>query len=782
MIEPLRVLLIEDSDSDAKLVTRALGATGRELEIERVETADAMRSALGRVKFDVVISDWSLPTFGASAALGVLQAAGLDLPYIIVSGTVGEDTAVEAMRAGAHDYVLKDKLARLAPAIERELREREARDARRSADEALRLEQSRFRALIERNDEGIALTDQGTRILYASPGAKRILGIVERDPVGDLIGTWVHPDDRAAVAAFGVRLRSAPLASETTELRLVRSDGVTRWVEATLVNRLDDPAVAAVVTNFRDITDRKAARDALRESETRFRRLWESGMVGIAIAEPAGRYVDANDAMLEMVGYTRDDLAAGKLRSADMTPPEWQHTTATATAELERSGSARPWEKEYIRKDGSRVPVLVGVASLSAARRINLVIDLSPLKHAEEDRRRAESALHLTESQLRQAQKMEAIGRLAGGVAHDFNNLLSVILSYSQFVLEALKPGDPMRDDLDEICKAGVRAAEVTAQLLTFSRQQVIETKIVDLNDVLTGMDKMLRRVLGEDVELVSVARQALALVEVDRSSFEQVLMNLAVNARDAMPTGGRLTIETDDVVLDAAFAREHVGVQTGPHVRLAVSDTGAGMDSATQAHIFEPFFTTKEVGKGTGLGLSTVFGIVHQSGGTIWVRSEPGKGASFTIYVPRAAGEVGRDQPAMAPTDLGGTETILLVEDEDAVRGVARAILQRGGYKVLEARNAGEALLHSEGFSGTIDLLLTDVVMPQMSGPALADRLASARPGMKVICMSGYTDDTIVRHGALDSAIGYLQKPLTPQTLMRRVRATLDAPRRAPN
>jgi CheY-like chemotaxis protein len=306
----------------------------------------------------------------------------------------------------------------------------------------------------------------------------------------------------------------------------------------------------------------------------------------------------------------------------------------------------------------------------------------------------------------------------------------------------------------------------------------VLEPKIVDMNDVLANMDKMLRRVLGEDVDLVSVPARSLGLVKVDKSSFEQVIMNLAVNARDAMPTGGQLTIETSNVVLDQEFARTHVGVVPGPHVMVAVSDTGVGMDRATQARIFEPFFTTKGIGRGTGLGLSTVFGIVHQSGGAVWVYSEPGKGSTFKVYLPQVGGAVTPELPP-PPLDVRGTETILLVEDEDAVRAVARGIVQRFGYQVIEARNAGEALLHSESHAGIIDLLLTDVVMPQMSGPALAKRLAEARPTMKVLCMSGYTDDSVVRHGVLQLEIAYLQKPITPETLRRKVREVLDAPRR---
>jgi PAS domain S-box-containing protein len=380
------------------------------------------------------------------------------------------------------------------------------------------------------------------------------------------------------------------------------------------------------------------------------------------------------------------------------------------------------------------------------------------------------------EQQLRHSQKMEAVGRLAGGIAHDFNNLLSVVLSYGEMVLNELKPGEPIRDDIEEIRKAGTRAAHLTRQLLMFSRQQVIEPKVIDLNDLLIGMDAMLQRILGADIELVSIPARPIGRVRVDPGSIEQVIMNLVVNARDAMPTGGKLTMETANVVLDDEFARMHHGVVPGRHVMLAVSDTGTGIDKATLERIFEPFFTTKERGKGTGLGLSTVLGIVQQNQGSIWVYSEPGQGTTFKVYLPRVDAAVDTLRPVDTATDLRGSETILLVEDDDQLRVVAQEILRKSGYRVIEARHAGDAVLHAEKHPDTIHLLLTDVVMPKMSGPELAKRLAGSRPDMKVLCMSGYTDDSIVRHGVLESRIAYLQKPLTPESLVRKVREVLDS------
>jgi signal transduction histidine kinase/ActR/RegA family two-component response regulator len=390
---------------------------------------------------------------------------------------------------------------------------------------------------------------------------------------------------------------------------------------------------------------------------------------------------------------------------------------------------------------------------------------------------RAEALLRKTEAQLRHSQKMEAVGRLAGSIAHDFNNLLSVIISHSDLLLEDLKPVDPIRPDIESIRSAGERAATLTRQLLAFSRQQVLSPRIVDLNQAVQETEKMLHRLLGEDILLVTRLDRSLFKVKVDPGQIDQVIMNLAINARDAMPQGGKLTIETQNVSLDQTYAAEHLGVTPGPYVMLAVSDTGIGMDQETQARIFEPFFTTKDVGKGTGLGLSTVFGIVQQSGGAIWVYSEPGKGATFKLYLPKADETEIEAAEVAAPATLHGIETILLVEDQDEVRQVARQALHRYGYHVIEASNAGEALLACEQHPRAIHLLLTDVVMPMMSGREIAERLLRIRPELKVLFMSGYTENAIVHHGILDSGIAYLQKPLVPEALARRVREVLDTP-----
>jgi two-component system, cell cycle sensor histidine kinase and response regulator CckA len=381
------------------------------------------------------------------------------------------------------------------------------------------------------------------------------------------------------------------------------------------------------------------------------------------------------------------------------------------------------------------------------------------------------------QEQLRQAQRMEAVGKLAGGVAHDFNNLLSVMISYASMISDSLAPADPLRADVEEIRRAADRASELTRQLLAFGRQQVMQPRVLDLPRALAGLEKMLRRIVGEDIVFSLVPAVGLGKIQVDPGQLEQVVMNLVVNARDAMPQGGGLTITTANVRLDHDYAALHPGVTPGPYVKLSVTDTGQGMAAATRARVFEPFFTTKEQGKGTGLGLSTVWGIVTQSGGHVSVQSTAGQGTTFDVFFPSVSAELD-DRPveSAAPTTVVGNETVLVVEDEEQVRTLVCSVLGRAGYTVLEAQNGGEGLLVCEKYPRTVHLLLTDVVMPRMNGRELAERLLLVRPDMKVLYVSGYAENIIVKNGVVDSAITLLQKPITPQILLRKVREVLDA------
>jgi len=521
---------------------------------------------------------------------------------------------------------------------------------------------------------------------------------------------------------------------------------------------------AAIARELREAQGRAAQR----ASEASHAALVEKAPVGVYRSTPAGKFLSANAAVVRLLGYD----SAVQVLQLDMTrdvyadPAERQRLLDRDTyTDREYDDVEATWK----RKDGTPLNVQLSVRAVrNAAREVEYYETF--VRDVTEQR--------LLQQQLVQAQKMEAVGRLAGGIAHDFNNLLTVISSYSDLLLEDLARDDPRRDDVEQVRKAAEGAAALTRQLLAFSRQQVLQPRVVSLNVVVGDLRKMLQRVIGEDVDFATILAPDLRAVKADVGQIEQVLMNLAVNARDAMPTGGKLTVETTNVELDTDYTRTHHAAAAGHFVMLAVTDTGTGMDEATQAKIFEPFFTTKGPGKGTGLGLATVYGIVKQSGGFVWVYSEVGHGTSFKIYLPQVA-EAADAHRAQAPASAmsRGTETVLVVEDAPAVRAVTRQVLERQGYTVIEAAGGDAALQLAAAHAGPIHLLLTDVVMPGLSGRQVAERLAIRRPEMRVLYASGYTDDSIVRHGILEEGIAYLQKPFTPESLARKVRTVLDAP-----
>ncbi len=520
--------------------------------------------------------------------------------------------------------------------------------------------------------------------------------------------------------------------------------------------RIEGQLLARVI---RYAIERKHAVEALREREERSRLLMEAAFDGVVVTVE-GVIQEANPGMVDILGYELDELLGTPV--TDLVPRELQ---GEVTQRI-REGLEGRYEFEIRRKDGRKVLLEATTRNLLVGGRrgrISAVRDIT--------------ALRSLERQFRQAQKMEAVGRLAGGVAHDFNNLLTAIFGYAELLGEELPADHPGREDLKEIRTAATRASALTRQLLAFSRQQVLQPVVLNLNDVVQNVEKMLHRLLGEDVELEAHLARDAANVKADAGQLEQVIMNLSVNARDAMPTGGKLTIETANVDLDAGYAEQHQPVIPGRYVMLAVSDTGTGMDETTKAKVFEPFFTTKEAGKGTGLGLATVYGIVKQSGGYVWLYSEPGKGATFKIYLPRV--DAPRDTPVGAPEPAGtvtGTETVLVAEDDPLLLPLARELLMKLGYRVLEARDSTQALAVARGHQSEIHLLVSDVVMPGGGGFQLAQQLLVERPKMRVLYMSGYTDEAVVRHGLLERGLNYLQKPFTPAVLARRVRDVLDA------
>jgi PAS domain S-box-containing protein len=515
-----------------------------------------------------------------------------------------------------------------------------------------------------------------------------------------------------------------------------------------------------------EIQERKQAEEQIRRLSSAV----EQSIDGIVISDLKSKLIYLNDAFAQMHGYSRAEMIGMKIEN--LHNEDQMDEMKSVLQQLETTGS---WMGEigHARKDGTHFPAYMSITLLTddegnSTEFMGIVRNITDQKELE--------------AQLRQSQKMEAIGRLAGGVAHDFNNVLTAIIGYADLILMGLAEDDRFRRDLVEIRNGGQRAASLTRQLLAFSRRQILQPVVLDLNTVIIDFVKMLERLLGEDVELKTVLASGLRRVKADPGQMEQVVMNLAVNSRDAMPRGGKLTIETVNVDLDEDYARGHeIRLQPGPYVMLGVSDTGKGMDKETQSLIFEPFFTTKEKGKGTGLGLATVYGIVKQSGGYIWVYSEPGKGTTFKIYLPAVGGEAipGRQEGPTSPERLAGTETILIVEDDDGVRNLACQILRPQGYTILEAKDGMEALRVNEEHGDQIHLMITDVVMPGMSGKEVEERLRPLRPDIKVIYMSGYTDNAILRHGLLSPEVEFLQKPFALDGLKRKVREVLNKPQK---
>jgi PAS domain S-box-containing protein len=523
-----------------------------------------------------------------------------------------------------------------------------------------------------------------------------------------------------------------------------------------------------------EIAERQRTAEAMRRAEEKYRSIFENSIEGIFQSTPEGRFISVNPAMAEMYGYASADEMI-----ADQTDIEQHHYVDPSRRTelkqlLETHSRVQKFESQVYRKDRNIFWVSESVKAVRD--KDGTVVYYEGTIEDITERILTEKALRDSEERLRQSQKIESIGQLAGGMAHDFNNILTAINGYSDLALRRLTQDHPIRRNVEEIRKAGERAASLTRQLLAFSRKQILQPKVLNLNTVVPDIDKMLGRLIGEDIDLVTILAPDLGQVKADPGQIEQVIINLCVNARDAMPKGGKLTIETANVYLAEEFCRQYVTVRPGPSVMLAISDNGCGMDQETQKRIFDPFFTTKEVGKGTGLGLSTVYGIVKQSEGSIWVYSELNKGTTFKVYLPRfdEAVETSEEKPAEVQQSREG-EIVLLVEDEHMVREMASEVLEMNGYEVLEAIDGPDALRICEQYEGRIDLMVTDVVMPQMSGRELAESVAASRPETQVLFISGYTDDAIVRHGVLDQNVNFLQKPFTPDALAAKVREVLN-------
>jgi two-component system, cell cycle sensor histidine kinase and response regulator CckA len=641
-MKPLRVLIVEDSEDDAELLLRELKRGGYDVTFERVFTAPAMTAVLEKGGWEIIISDHNMPGFTAMDALAILRSKNIDAPFIIVSGSITEEAAVRAMKAGANDFITKGRLARLLPAIERELKDAENRRRGRQAEEALRRGEDLYKLVVGVTQDTIYDADLKTNLVWFGGSFVSTFGYPQREE-GWPFEWWrdqIHPDDVARVSA---------------DARRVLERGADNWAV-----------------------------------EYRFRRADQS--------------------------------------------------------------YATVYNRGNVIYDDQRRPL----------RWIGSLTDISDKKKLEE--------------QLMQSQKMDAIGQLAGGIAHDFNNFISVILGYSDFVAAGLpaagEAGDTLKSDVSEIKNAALRAAALTRQLLAFSRRQVLEPSVMDLNISVAGMEKLLFRLIGATVTLKTVLAPDLGRVKADPGQIEQVIMNLVVNACDAMPAGGTVTLETHNVTLGSRLPDSGVDVEPGSYILLTATDTGHGMDEQTKLHIFEPFFTTKEKGKGTGLGLSTVYGVVKQSGGYITVDSAPGKGTTFKIYLPRVEDPLKTaKEGAASAAPAAASATVLVVEDDDTIRKMVLRLLQSKGFQVLTAANGEAALaLCKAREKGSIDLVVSDVVMPGISGIELVKRIEAMWPGMKTLLMSGYTDHAVFRSEVPELTGNFLMKPFTGEQLLKKI------------
>jgi len=619
-----------------------------------------------------------------------------------------------------------------------------------------------WRATFDAFNDAIWVLDGEQRILQSNRTAERFFGKPRREIIGRHSWEIVHGTGAPIPESLILRVKQS-LRRETMELPIG-----DRWFEVTVDPILDgEGSYTGAVHVVSDITEHKRAQA---ERERLMTAIEQTGEV-VVITDSKGIIQYVNPAFEKVTGYSRRE-SIGKtpriLKSRKQDEAFYRDLWETITAGLVWTG--RMVNK---RKDGA---LYTEESTISPVKdRDGRICNFVAVKRDITEHLRISEEQASLKEQLQQAQRLESVGRLAGGVAHDFNNMLSVILGYGEILLQQLRPGDPMRDDVKEIVEAGKRSTALTRQLLAFSRKQTLQPEVLNLNDVVRNLEKMLRRLIGENIELETALSDEIGRVMADPSQIEQVIMNLSVNARDAMPEGGRLLFETANVELDETYAKNHAGVNPGKHVMLAVTDTGCGMDKETLSKIFEPFFSTKEKGIGTGLGLATVYGIVKQSGGNIWAYSEPGRGTTFKIYLPQTEAKQEPETGAVEKdTAHSGGEHILVVEDEDSLRKMTERAISRLGYKVNTAANGREALLLMEEKGLKPDLMIIDVVMPNMSGKELVNRLQKNQPDLKVLYMSGYTDNAVVHHGVLEPGTAFIQKPFTFRDLAERIQAVL--------
>lgn len=885
---PLKVLILEDRRADLQLILYELRQAGFDPLWTCVDCEQDFADQLRTIP-DLILSDFSLPAFDALRALEVMQDAGLDLPFVVVSGSIGEDVAVDAMRRGATDYLLKDRLGRLGTAVHNALEQFRLRKEKMIAVEAHRSATTLFQNLVENSLVGIQILMDG-KYIFANSKVAEMFGYTESELLA--LRSWeevVADSDRDKVKNQVKRRLSGEQPQAHYTFRGLRKDQTVIDIEvrSTRIEVHGQPAVLGMLV---DITDRKRAEADMQRTSDLLRAVAESTPDAMFVKDRDGKYLLFNPAAARFVGRTIEDVlgrddselfepdSARIVQERDRQVMESGHLE-TAEESLSSGGISRTFlatkgpyrdslgnvigvigisrditdrkraENEIRLRDRAIQAVTQGILITDPSLPDNPIMYVSPsfeqltgysaqevvgrncrflqgpgtdpeavarIREAIQagqpckveilNYRRDGSSFwnelaispvrdengtvtHFVgsqadvtvrrklEEQLRQVQKMEAVGRLAGGVAHDFNNLLTVINGYSELIMDSLVPDSPLYEFVEQIQKAGERAANLTRRLLAFSRKQMLQPVVLDLNLLISDMETMLRRLVGEDVRFIFNLNDKLSSINADRGQMEQVILNLVVNARDAMPSGGTLIVETKNIDFDPTFASAQHDRRSGSYVLLMVCDSGCGMDKETMARIFEPFFTTKDAEKGTGLGLSTVYGIVNQSNGHIDVYSEPGLGTTFKIYLPASRALAGHSSQMPQPAvNLRGTERILLVEDEAGVRTLAAQILRSQGYEIVEAANGLEALRHIRANSKIFPLVITDVVMPIMGGRQLIEEIRKTSPDCKVLFISGYTEDAVVRHGIMSSEADFLQKPFSASALSMKVREVLDA------
>lgn len=760
MSEPLNILVIEDNNADFLMVERQLKMKGLSARFSRVDNPDALQEAIDKGKWDLVLSDYNVPQLNFKESLNLIQTSFPDLPIIIVTGTVGEEKAVELLKLGVRDFVLKENLVRLVPTIERSLRESEDRKAKLTAEKSGRESEYRFQRLFNKSPIAIGIVNAASSLVVNVNDALLLLFGYKR---GEVVGRtmtelnlYVWPDEHIEI----IRLihEHSQVLNREVQVRRKTGEHLIVLYSAEIIELKGELFFQVMLT---DITERKRTEENLRKLYVAV----EQSPLATVITDALGCIEYVNPRFTLMTGYSFEEVFKKNPQILKGDTPDEVLQALWATI-----SEGNVWEGDFHnkRKDGTLFwehTIVSPVRNESGK-----ITHYMATKEDITERRNLEE-------QLRQSQKMEAIGTLAGGVAHDFNNILSAIFGYSHLILDKVKDNDPVRNYVEEIMEASKRAAVLTNSLLSFSRKQVVTLAMIDLCEVVKGNESFLRRLIREDIELKITCTEEPLTILADRGQIEQVIMNLVANARDAMPNGGKLSIETQPVTMDQEFIETHGYGTAGEYVMFSVSDSGVGMDKETQLRIFEPFFTTKDQGKGTGLGLSMVFGIVKKHDGFINVYSEPGTGTIFRIYIPReeVASLAGKIETREVAPLRGGTETILVCEDDAALLRLSTRILSHYGYRVIEAVDGQDAVEKFIEYGDNIHLVILDAIMPKKNGREACMEMRMVRPDLKVVFVSGYTSDIFAEGNALDGNSVFIQKPVSPDDLVARIREMLD-------